>query len=64
MKWRYSTVLCALLGCLVAATGLSGCYIHAEPEPVVAEAEYVPPHVEYYPREYYDGHVVLLVDGR
>ena len=30
----------------------------------VATAEYVPPHVEVYPREYYGGHVVYLVDDR
>lgn len=50
--------------CLSGALG--GCYAsagaYAEPEYV--EVETVPTHVEVYPRYYYGGRTVYLVDGR
>jgi hypothetical protein len=43
-----------------------GCYATAgaEVEPVYVEADYVPPHVEVYPRYYYRGRTVYLIDNR
>jgi len=53
-------VAVALLACAVSS---AGCYAEARTDGVVA-AEYTPAHVEVYPREYYDGHVVYLVGDR
>jgi hypothetical protein len=41
----------------------SGCYAEATTGAVVS-ADYVPAHVEAYPREYYDGRTVYLIGDR
>jgi hypothetical protein len=38
-----------------------GCYAQARTGAVV-ETDYVPAHVDVYPREYYDGHAVYLIN--
>jgi len=48
-----------VLGALFASTG---CY--AEASTGVVAATSVPPHVDVYPQEYYDGHVVYLIGDR
>jgi len=46
---------------LLFALLATGCYAEATTGAVVA-TEYVPAHVDVYPREYYDGHVVYLIN--
>jgi hypothetical protein len=48
---------------IAAACALTGCYAEAT---TGADVEFVPPvaNVEVYPHEYYDGHVVYLVNDR
>lgn len=49
-----------LLGALTAF-GAVGCYAHAEPAYV--EARVAPVYVDTYPRTYYEGRTVYLIDG-
>lgn len=42
---------------------LSACVADVEPEPVYAEATYVPPDIETYPSVVYEGHPSYFVEG-
>ena len=57
-RFGWQSLLLLVVGALVP-----GCYAEATTTGVV-RAEYVPAHVEVYPREYYDGHVVYLIGDR
>src|SRR5690606_25977710 len=56
--------LLSLLASSAGALATSGCYAHATTEPVLVEAEYVPPRVYLYPSVMHHGHTVYLIGGR
>ena len=60
---RQRTVVFVLSG-LAMLPALGGCVASLEAEPAYVEASYVPAHIEVYPRTYYEGRTVYLVDNR
>ncbi len=52
-----------LLSALALPFSVTACVAEADPEPVYAEATYVPPDIETYPSVVYEGHPSYYVQG-
>lgn len=56
-------IRCAAATCWIVGFVTTGCVATVQPDPVYAEATYIPPRIETYPYVVYEGRPVYYVEG-